>query len=96
MNKSEIIDRMSELNPKLHKSEIKELIAKLFSCMTSNIYEDNRIELRGFGVFYLRTRNSGVIRNPRYGISTPAKNPQSKVVFFKAGKEMAERVNNGY
>ena len=46
-----------------------------------------RIELRGFGVFQIKPRKTGIGRNPRTGeeVSIP---PPGKVVRFKPGKDL--------
>lgn len=43
-----------------------------------------RIELRGFGVFDVTNRKTGVGRNPKTGLVVPI--PSGKRVRFKAGK----------
>ena len=45
-----------------------------------------RIELRGFGVFVVKPRKSGIGRNPRTGAEVPI--PPGKTVRFKPGKEI--------
>ncbi|MBI1747168.1 MAG: integration host factor subunit beta [Acidobacteria bacterium] len=45
-----------------------------------------RIELRGFGVFLVKPRKSGVGRNPRSGRVVPI--PAGKTVRFKPGKSI--------
>ena len=52
----------------------------------------NRVEIRGFGVFSVKIRPARTGRDPRTGTIVPV---QKKVVpFFKAGKEMRQRLNN--
>ena len=45
-----------------------------------------RIELRGFGVFNVRPRKTGIGRNPRTGAEVNI--PPGKAVRFKPGKEL--------
>ena len=45
-----------------------------------------RIELRGFGVFSVRARKTGIGRNPRTG--TEVSITPGKAVRFKPGKEL--------
>ncbi len=92
MNRSDIIDRMSELYPKLLQKEIDAVVKLLFSTIADNIVMHNRIEVRGFGAFSLKERGAGLIRNPREGISL--KSEGRYVVYFRAGKELKERVNS--
>ncbi len=47
---------------------------------------DDRIELRGFGVFNVKPRKTGIGRNPRTGEEVSI--PPGKAVRFKPGKEL--------
>ncbi|MGO9439368.1 MAG: HU family DNA-binding protein, partial [Terriglobales bacterium] len=46
----------------------------------------DRIELRGFGIFTVRPRKTGIGRNPRTGAEVAI--PPGKAVRFKPGKEL--------
>ena len=48
------------------------------------------MELRGFGSFRTRSRNARQGRNPKTGVAVQV--PYKKVPFFKAGKELREKV----
>ena len=54
--------------------------------MREALKQGDRIELRGFGVFTVRPRKSGVGRNPRTGETKPI--PPGRTVKFKPGKEL--------
>jgi DNA-binding protein HU-beta len=62
----------------------------LFNSMKVAMARGERIELRGFGVFTVVPRKSGVGRNPRTGELIPI--PVGKTVRFKPGKELRPRV----
>ncbi len=49
------------------------------------------MELRGFGAFTVKKRDARTGRNPRTGEAVPV--DEKVVPFFKAGKELRERVN---
>jgi len=51
------------------------------------------VELRGFGAFTVKQRSARIGRNPRTGelVSVTEKTKP----FFKAGKEMRDRLNHG-
>ncbi len=92
MNRSDIVAKLSELYPKLSRKEVDVLVRNLFGEMVNSIAEGARIEIRGFGCFSLKERSAGIIRNPRDGVSI---NSDSRnVVYFRAGKELKDRVNS--
>ena len=92
MNRSGIVAKLSELYPKINRKEIDGLVRNLFGEMVDNIAEGARIEIRGFGCFSLKERSAGVIRNPRDGVSIDSDGRH--VVYFRAGKELKDRVNS--
>jgi integration host factor subunit beta len=94
MNKSEIIDRMVELYPKKSKAEIKVLLNQLINSLTNAVSNGQRIEIRGFGAFCLKSRKVEFIRDPRTGTATPSTIDQKSTVYFRAGKDLVERVQN--
>ena len=71
-----------------------ELVVKtVFGIMERALTEEDRIEIRGFGSFKVKSYQGYQGRNPRTGDSIQVKN--KKLPFFKVGKELKERVNKG-
>ena len=91
MTKSELIARIAELNPHLYQSDAEKIVSTVFDEISAALVNGNRVELRGFGVFSVRSRNARAGRNPRTGeqVSVEAKN----VPFFKAGKKLKDLLN---
>ena len=56
------------------------------TAMKQALAKGDRIELRGFGVFNVRPRKTGIGRNPRTGAEVNI--PPGKAVRFKPGKEL--------
>jgi len=69
------------------KSEIA--VDAFFDAIRGAMRRGERIELRGFGVFVVKPRKSGIGRNPRTGAEVPI--PPGKTVRFKPGKEIRFR-----
>ena len=91
MNRSDIIATMALLYPKLVHKEIDSVVKQLLNLISDNIASGKRIEIRGFGAFSLKERRAGLIRNPRLGVSMESDGRY--VVYFRAGKELKDRVN---
>ncbi|MEK6567782.1 MAG: HU family DNA-binding protein [Candidatus Omnitrophota bacterium] len=77
------------------KTGIKQIIVKqvlqgIFDCVIESLIRDEKIELRNFGVFKIKTRRPRIGRNPRTGQTVPV--PSRKVVVFKPGLEMKQKI----
>ena len=87
MTKSELIARIAELNPHLYQSDAEKIVSTVFDEISAALANGNRVELRGFGVFSVRSRNARAGRNPRTGEQV------KNVPFFKAGKKLKDLLN---
>ena len=68
------------------KSKAEVAVETVFESMKRALSNGERIELRGFGVFNVRPRKTGIGRNPRTGAEVTI--PPGKAVRFKPGKEL--------
>ncbi|MEQ5778352.1 integration host factor subunit beta [Thalassospira sp. NFXS8] len=91
MTKSELIARLAELNPHLYQRDVERIVATIFDEITEALARGDRVELRGFGAFSVKDRESRVGRNPRTGEAVPVS--EKKVPYFKTGKQLRERLN---
>lgn len=91
MIKSELIQQIAEDNPHLYQRDVERIVSTLFEEITAALARGDRVELRGFGAFSVKQRDARQGRNPRTGAAVPV--PQKVVPFFKAGKELRERMN---
>ena len=91
MTKSELILRLTERNPHLYQRDIERLVSTILGEITSALERGGRVELRGFGAFSVKTRGARIGRNPRTGESVEV--VEKRVPFFKAGKDMRDRLN---
>jgi integration host factor subunit beta len=91
MIKSELVRRIKEQNLHLHLNDVERLVDAIFEEVSAALTRGDRIELRGFGAFFLRTRSARPGRNPRNGTSVSV--PKKLHPAFKAGKEMRHRLN---
>jgi DNA-binding protein HU-beta len=70
------------------KSKAELAVETVFEAMKQALERGERIELRGFGVFQIRPRKTGIGRNPRTGEEVSI--PPGKAVRFKPGKELQD------
>ena len=91
VNKSDIINLVSDKN-NLSLADTEYSIKKVIDYMSSNLYQGDRIEIRGFGTFCLHTHKSRIARNPKTGEKIALE--RRNTVHFKPSKELKSRVNN--
>ncbi len=94
MIKSELVQRLAEKNPHLYQRDVETVVNTILDEICSALERGDRVELRGFGAFSVRVRPSRMGRNPRTGEAVFV--AEKAVPFFKTGKELRERLNNGY
>ena len=70
----------------LSKTRAEIAVEAVFETMKRSMERGERIELRGFGVFNIRPRKTGIGRNPRTGEEVII--PPGKAVRFKPGKDL--------
>lgn len=93
MTKSELIAALAADNPHLRGADVEVIVATIFDQITGALARGERVELRGFGAFTIKHRDARTGRNPRTGEAVPV--DEKSVPFFKAGKDLRERVNAG-
>jgi integration host factor subunit beta len=91
VNKSDIINLVSDKN-NLSLADTEYSIKKIIDYMGVNLYQGDRIEIRGFGSFCLHTHKSRMARNPKTGDKIALE--RRNTVHFKPSKELKSRVNN--
>ncbi len=91
MTKSELIAELAAANPHLLGRDVELIVGTIFDEITAALSRGERVELRGFGAFTVKRRDARTGRNPRTGEAVPV--DEKAVPFFKAGKELRERVN---
>ena len=91
MIRSELIQKIADENPHLFQRDVERIVNTIFEEITDALANGDRVELRGFGAFSVKTRGSRVGRNPRTGEAVRV--DQKKVPFFKTGKLLRDRLN---
>ncbi len=91
MIRSELIQKIADENPHLFQRDVERIVNTIFEEITGALANGDRVELRGFGAFSVKTRDARVGRNPRTGEAVSV--DQKKVPFFKTGKLLRDRLN---
>lgn len=91
MTKSELIQRIAEVNPHLYHRDVERIVTTIFEEVGEALSRGNRVELRGFGAFSIKHRDARVGRNPRTGSAVAVS--EKYIPFFKTGKQLRDRLN---
>jgi integration host factor subunit beta len=90
MTKAELIEEVSRAS-QLTRKHTEVIVDAVFSSIVEALRSGDKIELRGFGTFRLRRRDSRTGRNPKTGAGVVV--PAKSVPHFKPGKELRELIN---
>ena len=90
MTKADLIEEVSRV-VEFTRKESEIIVEAIFDSVVNALRADDKIEIRGFGSFRTRQRQSRVGRNPKTGarVDVPAK----RVPYFKPSKELKDLVN---
>jgi integration host factor subunit beta len=92
MTKADLIAVIAE-KLKFPWARAEVLVDEVFDAMVEALKRGEGIEIRGFGSFTIRQYKAYEGRNPRTGETVQVK--PKRLAFFKVGKELRERVNEG-
>ena len=91
MTKADLVNIMEKEAHLTHK-QAESILNICFKTIIQALYEDKRVEIRGFGSLANRNYGSYQGRNPKTGSSV--KISPKKVPFFKVGKELKDLINS--
>jgi integration host factor subunit beta len=90
MTKAELVEEVSRVSD-LSKKHSELIVETVFKSIIDALHRGEKIELRGFGSFRLRQRESRKGRNPKTGDKVDV--PPKRVPYFKPGKELKDLIN---
>jgi DNA-binding protein HU-beta len=90
MNKGELIDKIAK-DAKVTKGQAADALDSFIGGVAGTLGKGGKVTLVGFGTFSVSKRLARKGRNPRTGKEITIK--AKKVAKFKAGAELAKKVN---
>ncbi len=91
MVKKDLVDELWLKFPDFRKKDLEIVLDLFFERLAQALREEQRIEIRGFGRFLVKTQKSRLFRNPKTGEVRQI--PERKRIVFKVGKDLKERLN---
>ena len=90
MTKADLVERVAN-EAEITKKDAEHLVEIVFDSIVDSLNAGEKIELRGFGSFRVRERNSRKGRNPKTGVAVDI--PAKRVAYFKPGKDLKDLIN---
>lgn len=90
MTKAELVEEVCKTS-QLSKKDAETVVQTVLDSIVESLKKGDKVELRGFGSFRIRSRQARQGRNPKTGILV--KVPAKRVPYFKPGKELRELLN---
>ena len=90
--KSELLKQISDSYPNFLKKDLEKFLDIFFDEIKNALKRDERVELRGFGVWSTNMQKARISRNPKTG--EKVQTPKKKTIHFKIAKEMFKKLNN--
>ena len=93
MTKAELVEIIAQ-ETGVNKKDTGVIVNLIMDNIGQSLVQGDKVELRGFGSFKVKTRRARLARNPRTGDSVDV--PAKRVPFFKASNELKARMKVEY
>ena len=93
MTRADLIDSLSSKFPYQSPMTVDNAVREIFEILLETLAACERIEIRGFGSFEIRVHEPRIAHNPKTGEQVNLN--ERRVVHFKPGVELRQRVNGG-
>ncbi len=91
MNKSDLIKILTKKSDSLSEDDIEKTVNSILDLISKSISKDQRIEVRNFGTFSIRSREKRLSRNPKTGTSILVEAKHHP--YFRASKNLKQSLN---
>ena len=90
--KSKLLNQLKKSYPNFLKKDIQKVVSVVLGEIKQALKREDRVELRGFGMFSTKIQKARISRNPKTG--EKVNTPEKKTIHFKMAKEMFKKLNN--
>ena len=90
--KSKLLKQLSKNYPNFLKKDLEKFLNIILKEIKETLKRRERVELRGFGVFYTNIQKARISRNPKTG--EKVNTPEKKTINFKISKELFKKLND--
>ncbi|MDB9746980.1 integration host factor subunit beta [Candidatus Pelagibacter sp.] len=90
--KSKLLKKLSQNYPNFLKKDLEKFTEIILKEIKKTLRRDERVELRGFGIFSTNTQKARISRNPKTGEKVHT--PEKKTIHFKMAKDLFKKLND--
>ena len=90
--KSKLLKQLAHNYPNFLKKDLEKFTDIILKEIKKTLRRGERVELRGYGVFFTKTQKSRISRNPKTGEKVHT--PEKKTIHFKMAKDLFKKLNN--
>ena len=90
--KSKLLKQLSKNYPNFLKKDLDKFADIIFKEIKETLKRGERVEFRGFGVFFTNIQKARISRNPKTG--EKVNTPEKKTIHFKMAKDLFKKLNN--
>ena len=92
VSKIKKIIKLSKNYPNFLKKDLEKFTNIILKEIKQSLKRNERVELRGFGVFSSNVQKARISRNPKTG--EKVNTPEKKTIHFKMAKDLFKKLNN--
>ena len=92
ITKSELVKQLSKTYPNLLKKDLEKFFDIFINGVKLALKNDERVELRGWGVFSTKNQKGKTSRNPKTGEKVIV--DEKKSISFKMSKDLFNEIND--
>ncbi len=92
ITKSELVKQLSKTYPNLLKKDLEKFFDIFINEVRLALKNDERVELRRWGIFFTKNQKGKTSRNPKTGEKVVVK--EKKSINFKMSKDLFNEINN--
>ena len=90
--KSKLLKQLSKNYPNFLKKDLEKFSNIILEEIKKTLNRNERVELRGFGVFSTNIQKARISRNPKTG--EKVNTPEKRTIHFKMAKDLFKKLNN--
>ena len=90
--KSKLLKQLSYNYPNFLKKDLEKFTDIILDEIKRALRRNDRVELRGFGVFSTHIQKPRISRNPKTG--EKVNTPEKRTIHFKMSKDLFKKLNN--